>query len=184
MNQCDIIRPRGFGFAEQWRAGKLLAVHRFVNAITIEGKNHVLDVAFRNQTESSLWYMGLIDLAGYTALDEDDTYDNIDQAGNGWDEFRDYNFAADSTKRATWVPIAAAAKLITNAGTPSVFDITAAGTVKGIFLGGEPTAAAATPADQGDHHAAGLLWSAALFSTGDVVVANTDQLKVTYSIQM
>ena len=41
MIQTDIIRARGFGFAEQWRKGKLFAIHKFLNAITIEGKNEV-----------------------------------------------------------------------------------------------------------------------------------------------
>ena len=179
----DLLNLTGKFVVEHWRDNELIGVYEILNAITIEGKNHLLDVVFRNQTESSLWYMGLIDLTGYTALDEGDTYDEIDQAGNGWDEFKTYDFAADSTKRATWIPIAAATKAISNTGTPSVFDITGAGTVKGIFLGGEPTGGAAAPDTQGDNHAAGLLWSAALFSTGDVVVASSDQLKVTYTIQ-
>ncbi len=179
----NFLKLTGTFVVEHWRNGVKIAEYTILNAITIEGKNSLLDVTFRNQTESSLWYMGLIDLTGYTALDEDDTYNEIDQSGNAWDEFKDYNFGGDSTKRATWIPNAAATKAISNSGTPSIFDITSGGTVKGIFLCGEPTGGGATPANQGDHDPAGILWSAALFSTGDVTVASSDQLKVTYTIQ-
>lgn len=184
MLKSDHLELRGSIKVEHWRDDKLFATYYGHNAVTIEGKNEILlDVAFRAQTETAAYYMGLIDNLNYTALDEGDTYDDIDQAGNGWDEFKDYDFAAVSTDRATWVPNAASSKAISNSGTPSVFDITGAGTVKGIFLCGEPVGGGASPDTQGDHHADGLLWSAALFNTGNVVVAASDQLKVTYTIQ-
>ena len=59
-----------------------------------------------------------------------------------------------------------------------MFDITSAGTVKGVFLVG----GVAAENTKNDHTAGGTLWATALFTSGDVVVANGDQLKVTYTI--
>lgn len=178
----DLLNLKGFFRVEHWRDGKCIGVHEMPNGITIEGKNHVLDVAFHAQTAAATWYLGAIDLTGYTSLTENDTYDDINQAGNGWDEFEDYDFAAVGTDRVIWVEASASGKSITNSATPGVFDITGAGTVKGVFLVAEPVGAAADPDLQGDHAAGGILWSTALFSTGDVAVINGDQLKVTYTI--
>ena len=80
--------------------------------------------------------------------------------------------------RPTWTEGAASANSITNSATVN-FDITGAGTVKGVFLAGGTNAQT-----KGDHTAGAShkLWATALFSGGDVVVANGDQLKVTYTV--
>jgi len=167
---------------EHWRKGVKIGEYDLLNGITIEGKNHNLDVCFHVVTACATWYMSLIDNANFTALDETDTYDDIDQIGNGWDEFKAYEYAASGTARVPWVEAAASGKSITNSATPGIFDILGSGTVKGIFLCSQPVGGAGAPETQGDHHADGLLWSTALFSTGDVAVENTDQLKVTYTL--
>jgi hypothetical protein len=124
--------------------------------------------------------MGLIDNSGYSALDATDVYDDINQAGNGWDEFTLYTDAGNgdsATTRPEWDEAAASAQAITNS-TVTVFDVTGSGTVKGLFL------VAGTNANVKDDHTAGTahkLWATALFS-GDVAVLNGDQLKVTYTI--
>lgn len=167
---------------EHWRNGKMIGIYDLPNGITIEGKNHVLDAAFHEATACATWYMSLIDNAGFTAVDESDTYDDINQAGNGWDEFETYEYAASGTARVPWVEAAASGKSITNSATPGIFDILGSGTVKGIFLVSMPVGGAAAPQTQGDHHADGLLWSTAMFTSGDIVVENNDQLKVTYTL--
>lgn len=166
---------------ELWRRGKRIDARSFPNGITIEGKNRLLDVGFHATTQITTWYIGLIDLTGYSALAEDDIYDDIDQAGNGWDEFSDYTDPANAdstTTRPAWTEGAASNKVITNS-SPVVFDITGTGTVKGLFIVGGTNAQT-----KGDHTAgtANALWSTALFSGGDVDVENLDQLKVTYTI--
>ena len=166
---------------EHWRDGKIIGKYDLPNGITIEGKNHVLDAAFHESTACATWYMSLIDNAGFTAVNEADTYDEINQS-NTWDEFENYEYAASGTARVPWVEAAASGKSITNSATPGVFDILGSGTVKGVFLVSMAAGGAAAPETQGDHHADGLLWSTAMFTSGDVSVINGDQLKVTYTL--
>lgn len=176
----DLSDLGGRYVVEHWRAGEKINEYHFPNGITNEGKNHILDVQFHAVAAMSAWYMGLIDNLNYSALAAADTYDNIDQAGNGWDEFDLYTDAGNgdsATTRPAWDEAAASAQSITN-NTVTVFDITGAGTVKGLFL------VAGTNANvKGDHTAgtAHKLWATALFS-GDVAVLNADQLKVTYTV--
>ena len=108
--------------------------------------------------------------------------DLLDPSSYGWDEFETYEYSGDGTKRVPYVEAAAAAKSITNAANVGVFDILGAGTVKGIFLCGQPVGGGASPADQGDHHADGILWSTIFFTTGNAAVLNGDQLKITYTV--
>lgn len=166
---------------EHWRGGKLIGTHKMPNGIVNQGLNDNLDTYFDSGTQITSWYMGLINLTGYTLLDPTDTYDDIDQAGNGWDTFASYtdaNNGDSATTRPEWPPDAASGQSITNTTTKAIFDITGAGTVKGIFICGGTNAQT-----KGDHTAAGnILWSTALFSGGDVVVASSDQLKVTYTV--
>lgn len=161
--------------------GKLIGTYDVPNGITNEGLNDNLDTYFDSGTQITAWYMGLINSTGYSALAAADTYDDIDQAGNGWDTFSSYtdaNNGDSATTRPEWPPDAASGQSITNTTTKAIFDITAGGTVKGIFICGGTNSQT-----KGDHTAAGnILWSTALFSGGDVTVSNGDQLKVTYTV--
>jgi len=174
------LSPRGRFQVEHWRDGKLIGEYEFPNGITDEGKDQLLDTQFDAATQITTWYLGLVDNANFTALAAADTYDEIDQAGNGWDEFSDYTDPGNgdsATTRPVWNPDAAASQTITN-GTVVVFDITATGTIKGLFLAGGGTA----PENKGDHAAGSTLWATALFDSGDVDVQNGDQLKATYTV--
>ncbi len=165
---------------EHFRAGKRINSYHFPNGIVNEGKNFLLNVQFNALAAMSVWYMGLIDDLNYSALDATDLYDDIDQTGNGWDEFKLYTDAGNgdsATTRPAWDEATASAQSITNSSV-TVFDITGSGTVKGLFL------VAGTSANlKGDHTAgtAHKLWATALFS-GDVAVLSADQLKVTYTV--
>jgi len=176
----NLINPHGRFVLEHWREGKLLGTYELPNGITNEGKDHLLDVVFDSGTQITTWYLLLIDDANFTALADDDTYDDINQAGNGWDEFTDYTDPgnADSTvTRPEWAPDEPSAQSITNS-TVEQFDITGSGTVKGVGVVGGGT----NSSDKGDHAADGTLWATALFSGGDVPVTNGDALKVTYTV--
>jgi hypothetical protein len=166
---------------EHIRDGKVIGTYEIPNGIVNQGLNDNLDTYFDSGTQITAWYMGLINLTGFTALAAGDTYDDIDQAGNGWDTFQSYtdaNNADSATTRPEWPPDAPSGQSITNTTTKAIFDITGAGTVKGIFICGGTNAQT-----KGDHTAAGnILWSTALFSGGDVTVASSDQLKVTYTV--
>lgn len=172
---------RGRFKVDHYRNGKRIDSREFDNGITNEGKNFLLDVMFHATSAIATWYLGLIDNAGFSALSANDIYDNIDQAGNGWDEFKSYTDAGNedsTTTRPEWTEGAASGQSITNSSVV-VFDITGSGTVKGVFLVGGTNAQT-----KGDHTSgsAHKLWATALFSGGDVAVLNGDQLKVTYSV--
>ncbi len=174
------LKCSGHYVVEHWRDGQRINEYHFPNGITNEGKNHILDVEFHATAAIATWYMGLVDDLNYVALAATDIYDNIDQGGHDWDEFKLYNDPGNgdsSTTRPDWDEAAASGQSITN-NTVTVFDITGSGTVKGLFL------CAGTNANVKGDHTAGVahkLWATALFS-GDVAVLNNDQLKVTYTI--
>jgi len=154
------------------RDGETIFEEEFHNGITNEGKDFLLDVMFHEETAATTWYLSLIDSVGYSALAATDTYDNIDQAGNGWDEFSDYGAGS----RIEWDEDAASGQSITNSAV-ATFNITASGTVKGGFLVGLGAAADTV----GDHAGDGILWATGLFSS-DQAVNNGDQIKITYTV--
>jgi hypothetical protein len=164
---------------EHWRAGQRINEYQFNNGIVNEGKDKLLNVMFDATAAIVTWNMGIIDDALFSALAAADTYDDIDQAGNGWDEFTlytDANRTDSATTRPEWGPDAASAQAITNS-TVAIYDITGSGTVKGIFTVG------GTNSELKSNHEPGpTLWATALFTSGDVVVQNGDQLKVTYTV--
>jgi hypothetical protein len=175
---------QGTFHVEHWHDGQLLQVKDMPNGITNQGLNDILGVQFDGVTQKTTWYMGLINLSGFSALDATDIYDDIDQAGNGWDTFQSYtdaNNGDSTTTRPAWPADAPSGQSITNGTTQAIFDITAGGTVKGIFV-----VAGQNAQTKGDHAAGttppNILWSTALFSGGDVAVTNGDQLKVTYTV--
>ncbi|REJ65628.1 MAG: hypothetical protein DWQ31_16950 [Planctomycetota bacterium] len=174
------LDPRGHFRVEHWRGGKRINEYQFPNGITDEGKDQLLNAQFDAATQVTTWYLGLIDDLNFTSLSSGDIYDDINQAGNGWDEFTDYTDAGNGDSaltRPAWTPDPAASQSITN-GSPVVFDVTASGTVKGVFVVGGGTA----PETKGDHAVGSTLWATALFGSGDVPVQNGDQLKVTYTV--
>jgi len=175
------LDPKGTFHVVHMRDGSVLLEEDVPNGIVDEGKDHLLGAVFDNETSWATWYCGLIDLTGYTALDATDTYDDIDQAGNGWDEYPSYtdgNNGDSAVTRPEWQTDAPSGESITNS-TTSVYDITVNGTVKGLFIVGGTGGAV----NKSDHAAVNnILWSTALFGSGDVAVLNGDQLKITYTI--
>lgn len=171
---------RGRFHVQHVRNGEVIAEYDFPNGIVNEGKNRLLGVMFNSATQLTAWYLGLIDAVnGFISLAAGDTYDDINQAGNGWDEFTSYTDpgnGSDATTRPQWTPGSPSAQSITNPSTVN-FDITGAGTVHGIFV-----CAGAGSQAKGDHSPTGVLWATAPFSGGNVAVTNGDQLKVTYTV--
>ena len=176
----DRINARGRFKVEHWRNGKRINEYQFPNGIVNQGKNELLNVMFHSTAAITSWFVGLLDSISYTALAATDDYQDINQVANGWKEFTAYTDnlnGGNATTRPAWAVGAASAQSVTNAA-PSVFDITSAGTVKGLFLVGGISAAQT----KNDHAANGILWATALFTSGDVTVAAGDQLKVTYTV--
>lgn len=168
----DLLNPKGLFHLKQYRLQKLIFEDTFPNGIVNVGKNKILDEMFYGATQipAANWYIGLIDLTGYSALAAGDTM----SSHSGWTEFTGYTESPD--RRVAWGPGAASSQATTNA-TPATFDITSGGTVKGVFVCGDPTAS--NVYTKGG--TTGTLWATALFSA-DVAVSNGDQLKVTYTV--
>lgn len=149
---------------EQWRNGRLFKTISGLNDITNVGKNKIFDVMFNDGTPiaNNSWFIGLISNAGYTAVAATDTM----ASHAGWAEFTSY----DQATRVAWGSGAAASQTVTNA-SPATFNISATGTLKGIFVVSNSTKSGTT----------GTLWSTALFST-DTAVADDDELRISYTL--
>lgn len=161
----DILQFRGEWYVEHYdKNGNFLGRYRFPNGITNVGKNYILDVGFNSITQisQSSWCVGIIDNAGFSALASADTM----SSHGGWSEFTSYS----QTTRVAWGSGSASGQQISNA-TADTFDLTASGTLYGIFVTSDNTKGGTT----------GTLWSTAAFPT-TIPVSNGDQLKITYAI--
>lgn len=162
---ASLLNPKGRVFVEHFdRFGRFKGRYQVPNGIVNEGKDEILDVMFNDatQTANNSWFIGLIDLSGFTALADTDTM----SSHAGWNEFTSYSEA----NRVAWGSGAAASQSTTNS-TPATFNISGSGTVKGVLVTTNNTKGGTS----------GLLWATALFAA-DVPVSNGDQLKVTYTV--
>lgn len=157
-----VIQGKGNVNVEHIRDGNVIAEYAFPNGIVDVGMNALLGIMFNAVAQITAWYIGLIDNSGFTALANADTM----ASHAGWNEFTTYS----EVTRVEWVEGAAAARAISNP-SPSVFNITGSGTIKGIFVTSSNTKSGTT----------GTLWATAAFAS-NVAVVNGDQLKVTYTV--
>lgn len=166
---ADVLGLKGFYKTWHYRKGQLIGVYDAKNTIANVGKNYILDVMFNAGTQiaNNKWFMGKISSASFSAISAADTMGSH----AGWTEFTGYS----QSTRQGWGSGAAASQSVTNASAV-VVDINATGTVKGIFIVG-----AASGADT-KGGTTGTLWSAALYTGGDVSVINGDQLRSTYTL--
>lgn len=161
-NFGNLLMLAGMYHIDHIRDGKVIERFDFHNDIVTEGKNKLLDVCFRNQTQIAAWYFGLVNNSGWTAFVAGDTA----ASHSGWTEFTSY----DESTRVAWSPVAADAASISNTSV-ATFTINSSGNIKGIFVASVSTKSSTS----------GTLWGTAAF--GSVVpVSNGDQLKVTYTI--
>lgn len=133
--------------------GRPLWRRSLANGVTVQGVDHLLDVGFRNQAAFAVWYIGLIDNAGYSALSAADTH----EAHAGWSEFT----SLYTGLRPAWDPAAAAGGHMT-AATQAQVQVTAPGTVRGAFLASRAAVGAA---------AGHMLYCTAAADSGLAVVA-------------
>lgn len=158
-----MTRERDFNFDDNRKLFLPVSDIEISNGITNEGKNKLLDVMFHGTSAITTWYLGLIDNAGFSALDAAD----VMNSHTGWDEFTAY----DETTRPAWTEGAASGQSITN-GTPVTFTINGSGTLKGGFVTSENTISGTT----------GTLWATAAFSGGTQPVSASNLLKITYTV--
>ncbi len=160
MNANHALPLRGKFFVEHRNEyGKLIGLYRIPNGIVDVGMDFLLDCMFNGGTQSTPWYIALINGAAYSGVADADTL----AIHAGWTEFTDY-----SGGRKTWGVGAATGRTVTNGATVD-FTITGAGSVRGIF---------ATNQSSGTSP---ILWATALFSSA-ITVASSDVLKITYTV--
>ena len=135
------------------------------NLITNVGLNDVLNAYIRGTTQTTAWYMGLVDNASYSAFAAADTA----SSHTGWVE----NQAYSNGSRPQWSPGAASSQSITNASSVN-FSMNATATIRGIFIASVATLGATT----------GTLFSEAAFSGGNQSVNSGDTLQCTYSLSL
>jgi hypothetical protein len=166
---------------ENWYRDQLIGLYRFPNDATGQGKDRFLDVSFNHVPQITNWWMGIIDYTGYTALAATDLYRNINLAANGWKEFTDYtdeNNGDSAITRPLWNNNTASGQSISNT-TYSIFNVTTAGTIKGMFIVG----GSASAQIKGDNTAGNsVLWATGLFDTGDCNVVIGSRLRIIYTI--
>lgn len=156
------LRAKGRFTITHLRNGRVVGEYALPNGIVDVGLNHILETQFNGGTQVTVWYIGLIDNAGFTALANADTM----ASHAGWAESSAY----DEATRPEWTAGAASGRAITNSTTVD-FTVNATATIKGLFITSNNTKGGTT----------GTLWSTAAFGT-TVAVNDGDTLKVTYTV--
>lgn len=133
------------------------------NDITNVGLTKMLNVMFNSGSQSTNWYIGLINNTGYTSVSSSDTM----TSHTGWTELTTYS---ESTRQA-WSNLSGENSLIGNA-TPVEFTITTASTIKGIFLVDNNTKSGTS----------GTLWNTGVFSVVRSVAVG-QKLQVNYKLR-
>lgn len=122
------------------------------NGPTYEGVNYILNTGYRGGTQSSQWYIGLIDANGFTTPSASDTH-----ASHPWGEW----LGVYLSQRGLWAPTAAASGQMPYSAVTAI-SITANGSIQGAFLANRQATGLATGS---------ILYSTAPASTGLAVTA-------------
>lgn len=141
--------------------GNLRWRDRAKNIIPTVGLNDILNCYYGAGSQSTTWYLGMVDNSGFTAFNATDTL----SSHSGWTE----NTNTSNSSRGTWTPGAASAASISN-GTAVTIPMNPSGTctIKGFFLANNNTLGGTS----------GLLSSEAALGTPQLC-NNGDTLKVT-----
>lgn len=137
--------------------------NRFPNGATYVGVNKILDSGFRNQSQVTAWYIGLIDNDGFSAVNVNDT----SASHSGWTELTDYT----SGTRLAWSPSAAASGVLTISSAVT-FTTNATVDIRGIFLASSNTKESAVD----------IIWATAVESAGRNITSG-QQYQCFYTIQ-
>lgn len=129
------------------------------NLVTTAGKNDMLDKYFEGSGYTAAWYVGLIDNAGWSAVNAADTM----SSHSGWAEADEYD---EATREAVSFGNASSGSKAADAATE--FTINATITIRGAFLA----------SDSAKNGTDGVLYSAAAFS-GTRALVDNDILRVT-----
>src|SRR5262245_10986019 len=154
--------------------GKIKWHETIANVVCIGGKNLMLDTAFAGSSYSVTGpFLGLISAASYSGVSVNDTM----ASHAGWLEAGGTTAPAYTGNRKT-AAFAAAASGAKTLAAPLSFSITGSGTLKGAFL------CYGSGAVSTKDNAAGVLWSASTFVSGDKAVSTGDTVNVNYSTSL
>jgi len=138
------------------------------NLVVNVGLQYMAGVALTSTAQITTWYLGLITGPGVTTNAADT------MSSKGWTEFTGYS---NATRVAPSLTAATNANpsVVTNSGSPAVFNINATGTVGGAFLTSGSAKGGTT----------GTLFSEKAFSSpGDRSVVSGDIISVTYTFSL
>lgn len=139
------------------------------NLVVNAGAADMNNKYFTGSSYSATWYLGLITGPGVTTNAADTMSSHA-----GWTEFTGYS-NANRVTCTFGAATTASPSVITNSGSPAVFNINATGTVGGAFLTSNNTKSGTT----------GTLFSEKAFSSpGDRSVTSGDTLTVTYTFSL
>ncbi len=140
--------------------------------VTTEGKNDTLTKYFKGSSYTAAWFVGLVDLTGFTAFAATDTAAKITTTANppttnGWQESTIYS----ESVRQTLTLGSASAGSIDNSASKATFSINSGGTLHGGFLVSNSTKGGAS----------GVLYGDGAFSA-DQTVSNGFTVTVTVTL--
>jgi hypothetical protein len=183
-SDASVVRGRGIGERAEAHGryeaecigadGKLKWRDTIENVVATVGKNLALDTFLAGAAYTVTGpYMGLISSISYSAVTAGDTM----ASHAGWLEAGGANTPTytGNRKTAVWSAAASGSKALSAVLS---FAITSFGTVKGAFL------CYGSGALNTKDNAAGTLWSAGTFSTGDKAVINGDTLNINFSTSL
>ena len=144
--------------------GKTLWRERWKNAATTEGRTGMLSDYFAGGSQVSTWYIGIIDNASFTKVDDSDTM----SSHGGWQESTSYS---ESTRQ-QWNKGSPSAGEVAST-SDSVFTFSTQSFVRGVFITSNSTKGGTS----------GELWATALADTVKKLDAG-QQLKVSYTVRL
>lgn len=106
-------------------------VRMFHNSLTTEGATYCVGASLKGSAQTSSWYVGLINNSSFSALAAGDTM----SSHSGWTEWTSY----DEANRQAWTLGSVSSGIVSNADSPAVFTMSAAGTLRGAFISSNNT---------------------------------------------
>lgn len=143
--------------------GELKWQEEFSNLITNVGLDHALDVTLSAATQSTSWYLGLVDGSSSPTFAAGDTMGSH----TGWTEEQAY----DEANRQGWTDGGVSSQSVDNSGSPAAFNYSQASDIAGAFMVDDNTKGGSS----------GVLFAEGSFSSTRTV-GSGDTLEVTYTI--
>ncbi len=114
---------------QAFRRGELLWTLEVPNLVTLEGLNEVLQQFWKGAAYTAAFFVGIVDVAGFTAFANTDTAAQIGGT-NAWTEISAYS----QTTRPALTLGSVSGQSVDNTAAPATFTMTSAKTIKGAFI--------------------------------------------------